>query len=152
MRRDLNIFSPSQVSEINSMPTITNFYTFKEVYQHNTREDCWVIINGKVYDVTIYLDEHPGGDEVVLAATGKDATDEFEDAGHSKSARELMQDYCIGEIDPSSPIIPELKISRDKQSTDITQKFMDKALEYWAVPAAIVGISVVAGLLFLRMK
>lgn len=81
-----------------------------------------------------------------------DATDEFEDTGHSKSAREMMKDYCIGELDPSSPILPELEISKDKQSTVATNKLMDKALQYWAVPAAIIGISVVAGLLYLRKK
>eukprot|EP00268_Persea_americana_P036909 TRINITY_DN36465_c0_g1_i1.p1 TRINITY_DN36465_c0_g1~~TRINITY_DN36465_c0_g1_i1.p1 ORF type:complete len:135 (-),score=27.27 TRINITY_DN36465_c0_g1_i1:179-583(-) len=134
------------------MPTITKLYTMKEAAQHNTQNDCWVVIDGKVYDVTEYLDEHPGGDDVVLAATGKDATDDFEDAGHSKSAREIMKDYCIGELEPSSPILPELDISKVKPSTVATNKLMDKALQYWAVPAAIIGISVVAGLLYLRKK
>lgn len=63
-----------------------------------------------------------------------------------------MKDYCIGELDPSSPILPKLEISKDKQSTDATNKLMDKALQYWAFPAAIIGISVVAGLLYLRKK
>ncbi|RWR77192.1 cytochrome b5-like protein isoform X1 [Cinnamomum micranthum f. kanehirae] len=134
------------------MPTITKLYTMKEAAQHNTHSDCWVVIDGKVYDVTDYLDKHPGGDDIILAYTGIDATDEFEDTGHSKSAREMMKDYCIGELDPSSPILPELEISKDKQSTVATNKLMDKALQYWAVPAAIIGISVVAGLLYLRKK
>ncbi|MBA0556322.1 hypothetical protein Golob_026432 [Gossypium lobatum] len=52
------------------MPTLTKLYTMEEASQHNTKDDCWVVIDGKVYDVTPYLDEHPGGDDVVLAATG----------------------------------------------------------------------------------
>ncbi|KAJ0093401.1 hypothetical protein Patl1_25972 [Pistacia atlantica] len=44
----------------------------------------------EVYDVTKFLEDHPGGDEVLLLATGKDATDDFEDVGHSSSAKELM--------------------------------------------------------------
>ncbi|CAN4122044.1 unnamed protein product [Withania somnifera] len=82
----------------------------EEASQHSTKDDCWVVIDGKVYDVSSYLDEHPGGDDVVLAVTGQDATDEFEDAGHSKSARELMEKFFIGELDPSSTSIPELEI------------------------------------------
>jgi cytochrome b involved in lipid metabolism len=35
---------------------------------------------------------------------GKDATDDFEDAGHSKSAKELMETFCIGELDTSSQL------------------------------------------------
>lgn len=63
-----------------------------------------------------------------------------------------MKDYCIGEIDPSSPFLPKLEISKDKQSAVSSYKLMHKALQYWAVPAAIVGISVIAGLLYLRKK
>uniref|UniRef100_A0A5B7AX38 Cytochrome b5 heme-binding domain-containing protein n=1 Tax=Davidia involucrata TaxID=16924 RepID=A0A5B7AX38_DAVIN len=134
------------------MPTLTKLFTMQEASQHNTKEDCWIVIDGKVYDVSSYLDEHPGGDDVVLAATGIDATDEFEDAGHSKSARELLESFCIGELDPSSPSIPELEISSKKQPTEITQKLVDLTKQYWAVPVTIVGISVVMGFLFLRRK
>lgn len=79
------------------MPTLWKLYTMQEASQHNSKEDCWVVIDGKVYDVSSYLDEHPGGDDVVLAATGKDATDDFEDAGHSESAKELMETFCIAQ-------------------------------------------------------
>ncbi|KAL0408753.1 UNVERIFIED_CONTAM: cytochrome isoform A [Sesamum radiatum] len=100
------------------MPTITKIYTMEEASEHNTKDDCWVVIDGKVYDVSSYLDEHPGGDDVLLRATGKDATDEFEDAGHSKTARELMEQYCIGNLIKrhllfqSWRLYPRSKISR----------------------------------------
>ncbi|XP_059655670.1 cytochrome b5 [Cornus florida] len=130
------------------MPTLTKLYSMQEASEHNTKDDCWVVIDGKVYDVSSYMDEHPGGDDVILDVTGKDATDEFEDAGHSKTARELMETFCIGELDPTSPAIPELEISPKKQ-TDV---LMDLTKQYWAVPVAIVSISVIAGFLYLRRK
>ena len=37
-------------------------FTKAEVAKHDTVGDCWMIINGKVYDVTPFVDEHPGGD------------------------------------------------------------------------------------------
>ncbi|CDY47078.1 hypothetical protein BRARA_C01385 [Brassica rapa] len=67
-------------------------FSSDEVSQHNKRDDCWLIISGKVYDVTHFMDEHPGGDEVFLSSAGKDATFDFEDVGHSEDARELMKD------------------------------------------------------------
>ncbi|KQJ97471.1 cytochrome b5 [Brachypodium distachyon] len=77
-------------------------FGFEEVAKHNVAKDCWLVIAGKVYDVTPFMDEHPGGDEVLLAVTGKDATSDFEDIGHSESAREMMEKYHIGEIDAST--------------------------------------------------
>ncbi|EMS68958.1 Cytochrome b5 isoform 1 [Triticum urartu] len=62
-------------------------YSFQEVRKHSQRKDCWLIISGKVYDVTPFMEEHPGGDEVLLACTGKDATADFEDIGHSDAAK-----------------------------------------------------------------
>uniref|UniRef100_A0A2P2JH02 Cytochrome b5 isoform Cb5-D n=1 Tax=Rhizophora mucronata TaxID=61149 RepID=A0A2P2JH02_RHIMU len=135
------------------MPTLTKLCSMQEASQHNTKDDCWVVIDGKVYDVSSYMDEHPGGDDVLLAATGKDATDEFEDAGHSKTARELMDSFFVGELDPSAPIIPELEISSKKQTFEnYTKKLKDLSKQYWAVPVAMVGISLVVSILYLHKK
>ncbi len=49
-----------------------------EVTRHNTKNDCWVIIHGKVYDVSDFLPEHPGGQKIILRFAGKDATKKFE--------------------------------------------------------------------------
>lgn len=82
----------------------------------------------------------------------KDATDEFEDAGHSKDARELLESFCIGELDTSSPSIPELEISSKRQLSDFALKLKNLTKQYWAVPVAVVGISVMVGFLCLRKK
>ncbi|KAL6981348.1 hypothetical protein U1Q18_022977 [Sarracenia purpurea var. burkii] len=58
--------------------------------------------DGKVYDVTPSMDDHPRGDKVLLSATRKDAITDFEDVGHSESARKLMAKYYIGEIDAAT--------------------------------------------------
>ncbi|XP_050373449.1 cytochrome b5 [Argentina anserina] len=131
------------------MPTLTKLYTMKEASQHNTKDDCWIVIDGKVYDVSTYMDDHPGGDDVILATTGQDATDEFEDAGHSKSAKELMETMCIGELDTD---VDTTDTALEDQPTSYPEKLMTLTKQYWAVPAAVVGISVVVGILYLRKK
>ena len=88
-------------------------------------------------------------DDVVVE--GKDATDDFEDAGHSKDARELMEKYFIGELDESSlPEITELKIYKKDQPQDSVQKLFDLTKQYWVVPVSIITISVAVSVLFSR--
>ncbi|NXM64354.1 CYB5B protein, partial [Illadopsis cleaveri] len=48
------------------------------------------------------LFQHPGGEEVLLEQAGRDATESFEDVGHSTDAREMLKQYYIGEVHPVS--------------------------------------------------
>jgi len=52
-------------------------FTWQQVAQHNKESSCWIIIDRKVYDVTDWLPQHPGGKEVLLVAAGRDCTDLF---------------------------------------------------------------------------
>ncbi|KAL4976421.1 cytochrome b5-like heme/steroid binding domain-containing protein [Aspergillus desertorum] len=72
--------------------------THKEVATHNTKEDSFVIIHGNVYDVSSFVDEHPGGEELLLDVAGKDATEAFEDVVHSNEAREMLKGMHIGQV------------------------------------------------------
>lgn len=49
----------------------------EKILQNNTRNSCWVVINKQVYDVTDFLDSHPGGGGIILRYAGKDATAEY---------------------------------------------------------------------------
>merc|ERR1712232_1480672 len=52
-------------------------FTREAVAKHNTAKDCWVILDGKVLDVTNFLKDHPGGELAIVTFAGKDATEEF---------------------------------------------------------------------------
>ncbi|MFP6780445.1 MAG: cytochrome b5 domain-containing protein [Gammaproteobacteria bacterium] len=71
--------------------------TRAEVATHNSFDDCWVIIRGKVYDISEWKDHHPGGPFVARMHAGKDATGEFGDY-HSKMAERHMAHFCIGAL------------------------------------------------------
>ncbi|CAM8974666.1 unnamed protein product [Rhodiola kirilowii] len=71
-------------------------YTLAEVAQHKSKQDCWLVVNGRVLNVTKFLDAHPGGDDVLLEVAGKDVTKEFENVGHSNAAQVLLAKYQVG--------------------------------------------------------
>ncbi|KXG47578.1 Cytochrome b5 [Penicillium griseofulvum] len=69
-----------------------------EVATHKTKNDLFVIIHGKVYDITNYVRDHPGGADVLLDVAGTDATEAYEDVGHSEDANEILETYLVGTV------------------------------------------------------
>ena len=77
----------------------TDVYTLEEVAQHNSRDNCWMIIDDKVYDVTSYMSRHPGGDEI-LRGCGNDATALFQNnSEYSRGRAEIdLQRLEVGRL------------------------------------------------------
>ncbi|THU80867.1 hypothetical protein K435DRAFT_735920 [Dendrothele bispora CBS 962.96] len=77
----------------------------KEVAQHDSKESCWIIVHGEwhVYDVTEFLDEHPGGSKIILKYAGKDATAEY-DPIHPPDAikTNLPKEKHLGPVQPDT--------------------------------------------------
>jgi len=78
-------------------------YTVAEVRKHNTRSDAWLIMHDQVYDVTRYIDNHPGGWIPMSHLVGKDATDTFEAYHPACVSKILLPPYRIGHVSDSRP-------------------------------------------------
>ncbi|KAL4313578.1 hypothetical protein GQ457_01G054810 [Hibiscus cannabinus] len=126
-------------------------FVYEDVAKNKERDKCWLLISGKVYDVTQFLEDHPGGDEVLLASSGKDATGDFEDVGHSDDARNMMKKYYIGEVDSSTVSAPKKTKPLPYSVThkDHESGFLSKILPV-LVPLLILGLAF--GLRFLGEK
>ncbi|CAF4857415.1 unnamed protein product [Pieris macdunnoughi] len=72
--------------------------TLEEVKKHRRKNSVWIVIHNDVYDVTSYLEEHPGGEDALLEVAGQDGTQAFEDVGHSDDAREILKKFKIGSL------------------------------------------------------
>lgn len=109
-----------------------------------------IIIHDKVYDVSKFLNEHPGGEEVLLEQAGKDASDNWDDVGHSNDAIELMKSYLIGEI-----VKGERKNSKPKEawSTRNTKKQDNNDTSSSNINYIVVGIfAILIAIVYLQLN
>ncbi|XP_036375310.1 cytochrome b5 isoform X2 [Megalops cyprinoides] len=115
------------------------YYRLSEVEEQNTFKSTWIIINHNIYDVTKFLEEHPGGEEVLREQAGGDATESFEDVGHSTDAREMAKSFLIGELHPDD----RQKIAKPAESNVIAVPEASSWWTNWVIPglaAAIVTV------------
>jgi cytochrome b involved in lipid metabolism len=71
--------------------------TAEDVSKHAKKDDAWIIVDGKVYDVTSYVDTHPGGD-AILTHAGGDASEGFHGPQHPPSVPDVLATYYIGDL------------------------------------------------------
>ncbi|KAK2028330.1 cytochrome b5 [Colletotrichum zoysiae] len=74
-------------------------FSQSELAKHHDIKDIWVSIRGKVYDITSYVDDHPGGIEVLKDVAGSDSTESFEYVNHSEDAYRTLQKFEIGVLE-----------------------------------------------------
>lgn len=82
--------------------TTDKVYSLAEVAKHRKADDCWVIHNEKVYNVSDFVQDHPGGEEFILDHAGEDITalmkDELEHL-HSEGAYEMLDELLVGRLE-----------------------------------------------------
>jgi cytochrome b involved in lipid metabolism len=72
-------------------------YTMEEVSKHNSKESCWSVIRGEVYDLTSWVNKHPGGPDRILRICGKDGTDLFiKQHGEAERPENILRNFKIG--------------------------------------------------------
>jgi 4-hydroxysphinganine ceramide fatty acyl 2-hydroxylase len=97
--------------------SVATRYTANQIKKHNTKDSCWVIVNDKVYDITSFLADHPGGDEILLEFAGTDVTLVLGDINyhtHSDAAYDLLTEYYIGDaLDQDEEIVQDLDVGSE---------------------------------------
>ncbi|GME90617.1 unnamed protein product [Ambrosiozyma monospora] len=78
----------------------------EEFVKHDKPDDCWIVVNGQVYDFTDFIAHHPGGRFPLIRNAGHDASETFNKL-HAKGTIEmnLPPEKYIGEIDGEAPVL-----------------------------------------------
>lgn len=139
-------------------------YTLEDLKTHNTREDMWIAIHGRVYNITPFLEEHPGGDGVlvdnagtrslptdnlirshfakwgaddVAVPAGVDCTGEFEAVGHSDDARATLEQFYIGDLVVRPHAHAFSKLKQERRVNDMEVRMTDGSLMMMLVCACV---------------
>lgn len=92
------------------------FINGTEVSKHRTRESCWIVIHDKVYDVTGFLESHPGGANILIRSSGRDATKDYESVHNPEIIAEtLPPSSYLGNVEPGTLGEPEQQSSSNEQ-------------------------------------
>lgn len=99
----LMVFRPGESGSGRSSEASANISS-EELANHDKSSDCWVAVDGLVYDLTDLIPDHSGSPDVLIPLCGKDATSAFEDKGgqgrpHSERAEGILAGYQIGRLD-----------------------------------------------------
>lgn len=85
-------------------------FTAEDVATHKSATSCWITRHGKVYDVTPFVHDHPGGDDLLLKYAGQDVEEVMKDRiehEHSESAYDMLEEYTIGRIGNEESIVSD---------------------------------------------
>lgn len=97
------------------MPALTlPTFTRAEVEAHNSETSCYVTIDDAIYDITDFVESHPGGPELVLEYAGKDIKDILRDPTshtHSESAYEILEETLVGFVSEKGTANGSAKVS-----------------------------------------
>ncbi|KAF8559210.1 hypothetical protein OG21DRAFT_1594664 [Imleria badia] len=106
------------------MPT----YDLAQIAQHNTTTSCWVIIRNKVYDVTDFLFDHPGGPHVIMEFGGRDATAAYVPIHPSDALdKNIAPEKHLGDLDQTS--ILELRQAKKNQTKTRDELRVEEAIK-----------------------
>ncbi|KAN0061849.1 hypothetical protein ACQY0O_005842 [Thecaphora frezii] len=115
-RRDLQLqqFDTSLIRLANHSPslqqhriphiTMSKTVDANELKQHKSEESAWTVVDGKVYDVTEFLEEHPGGKKILLKNCGKDASESFWTYHSEKVLEKVAKPLLVGEFKDSAKL------------------------------------------------
>lgn len=140
----------------------------EELQRHTSRAaGAWILVKNRVYDCSLFLDLHPGGAASILAAAGRDATEDFE-ALHSERAWAMLEDYFVGPaapaqqsqhtaaVDTSGPSPPEFLSPRLWKQLTLMEKIAvshDARIFRFALPSQSMRLGLPTGQhVFLRVK
>ena len=126
---------------------MSRIITKKELEEHDeNHKDQWIAVDGKVYTITEYKHEHPGGEDILLEHAGADASEAFENVGHSKDARNKLKSLLVGELEGYKS-----SGAKDEVSSSTTTTSASSGSSVMPIIVGLVAVVIAAGVYFTKI-
>jgi len=123
---EVPLFPSSRKFAEASLPT----FTMAEVSKHNKRDDCWIVLDDRVYDITSFVDRHPGGVGPIVNMAGKDATDVFANYHAARVYKNMLPQYLVGEV-TDCPVYPHVADFREARQQMLREGLFETDMMYY---------------------
>ncbi|XP_076057085.1 cytochrome b5 reductase 4 isoform X2 [Oratosquilla oratoria] len=118
--------------------------TLTDLAKHNTRKDAWIALKGKVYNVTPYMEFHPGGEDELMRGAGADATDLFNEVHKWVNFESMLQKCLVGRLVESKSFFTKPTFLPVRKSRDSTAKPKESSSSKNSSITASLGIPTLA--------
>ncbi|XP_067150147.1 cytochrome b5 reductase 4 isoform X2 [Apteryx mantelli] len=102
--------------------------TEDELAKHNKKEDCWICIRGLVYNVTPYMEYHPGGEDELMQAAGTDGTDLFDQVHRWVNYESMLKECLVGRMALKPVAVPKEISSISEEKKQLNGMLPEKKL------------------------
>jgi len=134
---------------------MTKLFSWTEIFKHRSTDDLWLVVKGKVYDVTSWVPHHPGGD-LILSGAGREATALFL-SYHPLHVEKMIAKYEIGEVENYNPyyrwddsdFFPKLK---RRVETHLKEKGLEKDFTWMYIKSLIIVFAWISCYYFSMIK
>ncbi|KAG7469904.1 hypothetical protein MATL_G00133740 [Megalops atlanticus] len=93
--------------------------TEEELRKHNTRDDCWTCIRGMVYNVSPYMEFHPGGEDELMRAAGVDGTDLFDQVHRWVNYESMLKECLVGRMAVKTSTVSQAQLNTEKKISPV---------------------------------
>ncbi|KAI7960573.1 hypothetical protein MJO29_005641 [Puccinia striiformis f. sp. tritici] len=91
----------------------------QEIKKHNSSQSCWIVVHGNAYDITTFLEEHPGGQDIILKYAGGDATEAYDPIHPAGLIKEYLdKNLHLGKVDESELKQLQPKANKKQKKSD----------------------------------
>jgi cytochrome b involved in lipid metabolism len=105
-----SLLGPNRSTKMEGKQRSLRIFSLEDLVLQKKKGQCWIVRKGRVYNVTEFVNDHPGGDDLITQFAGMDIANAMEDENehlHSESAYAILEEYLVGKLGNDTVTVSE---------------------------------------------